>query len=229
LPVKINSSYPDSVVQEARRLHSELRSPKKVAEILGVPRWTVNHWVYNQRRTHERLLHFQRSGFKEGNIPQNKRIITEREARKLFEQYKESKLPIEDFARKVGIYAKGLRKVFQNFMPDEYELVIESKKAKCKPYKKGRQFEYRVKNYLQSKGYFVLRSPRSAGLVDLVAIKQGEVLCIQCKTRKRNFREPERKKLIELAESIGAIPVLAYRDKPRYKLYLERLARQKSW
>jgi len=59
-----------------------------------------------------------------------------------------------------------------------------------KNYISGRNFEYRVRDYLVSKGYLVIRSAGSKGVADLVAIrkvdKRGLYVChrpilIQCK------------------------------------------------
>ena len=92
------------------------------------------------------------------------------------------------------------------------------------PYVRGVRFEYRVRNHLSSRGYIVLRSPRSGGPIDLVAIRSGEVLFIQCKTSKHNMTRRETDELIELARSVNAKPILAYRDpKPPYKIRLENL------
>lgn len=50
-----------------------------------------------------------------------------------------------------------------------------------KKYQAGRRFEYEVKEYLENKGYIVLRTSGSHGFADLVAIGHGDVLFIQCK------------------------------------------------
>jgi Holliday junction resolvase len=65
----------------------------------------------------------------------------------------------------------------------------------------GRNFEYRVKAYLESLGYFVMRSCGSKGVYDLIAVPPanknkipisfvtGKALLIQCK--KRDYVHPE--------------------------------------
>lgn len=86
-------------------------------------------------------------------------------------------------------------------------------------YKKGRQFEYRVKRDLEQKGYFVIRSAGSHSPFDLIAFSQEGVLFIQCKTRKPRARE------IELISSLpcpqGARFLFAYRDEKRRLCYYE--------
>ena len=46
----------------------------------------------------------------------------------------------------------------------------------------GRKFEGRVKRHYESEGWFVIRSAGSHSLIDLVALRSGEVVLIQCKT-----------------------------------------------
>jgi Holliday junction resolvase len=45
----------------------------------------------------------------------------------------------------------------------------------------GRAFEYKTRDMLASAGYWVMRSPASRSPVDMVAIKPGQVLFVQCK------------------------------------------------
>lgn len=46
---------------------------------------------------------------------------------------------------------------------------------------KGIRQEYKVKKFLESKGYYVVRSAGSHGIYDLVAIGETDVLLIQLK------------------------------------------------
>ncbi|MEM4323916.1 MAG: restriction endonuclease [Candidatus Nitrosocaldaceae archaeon] len=53
-------------------------------------------------------------------------------------------------------------------------------------YLKGRNFEYKVKKYLEQQGYVVLRTAGSHGIYDLIAIKfepEPSIIFIQCKAR----------------------------------------------
>ena len=79
------------------------------------------------------------------------------------------------------------------------------------PYKKGRQFEYVVKKKFEKRGYYVVRSAGSHGVFDLIAIKKGEVLGIQCKLG--NVSKDEIKKMKEIGEKYGIIPVIATKGK----------------
>jgi len=53
-------------------------------------------------------------------------------------------------------------------------------------YKKGYRFEYRVKKFLEERGWFTLRSPASKG-VDIIAIKGDRKLFIQCKKSSKGY------------------------------------------
>lgn len=80
--------------------------------------------------------------------------------------------------------------------------------SKTKSYKKGRNFEYYIKNKLEKEGYTVIRSARSL-IFDLIAFNEKEVLFIECKkqfltakqvqkikTEKSKFKIPENCKIL---------------------------------
>jgi Archaeal holliday junction resolvase (hjc) len=70
-------------------------------------------------------------------------------------------------------------------------------------YRQGADLELAVKHHLQDNGYYVVKSAGSKGAVDLVALKRGEVLVIQCKTD--GYVPPaERMTFRSLAVSVGA-------------------------
>lgn len=81
-------------------------------------------------------------------------------------------------------------------------------------YRKGRAFEYRVKKLFEGKGYFVVRSAGSNGSVDLVAVRKGCVLFVQCK-RSGYLAPLERKSLTGAASFYGACACLASIKKRR--------------
>lgn len=91
--------------------------------------------------------------------------------------------------------------------------------SKNTAYKKGRAFEYRVRNYYERLGYYVRRSYASKGIEDLIAIKArdpltSEVLLIQCKHNRRYIplSKKEKNNLIRLSNQTGGIPIHAYSD-----------------
>ena len=75
-------------------------------------------------------------------------------------------------------------------------------------YRSGQAFEYRVRDALRAMGYYCLRSPQSRSPLDLVAIKRGAVLFVQCK-RSGALGVDAWNALYELAAACGAIPLLA--------------------
>jgi Holliday junction resolvase len=75
-------------------------------------------------------------------------------------------------------------------------------------YARGRALEHRVRTHLREQGYEVLRTAGSKSKVDLVAIKPGQILFVQCK-RSGALPPAEWNGLWDLAAMAGAIPVLA--------------------
>lgn len=89
-------------------------------------------------------------------------------------------------------------------------------KYKTSAYERGRKFEYRVRKHLRDEGYFVVRSAKSGTVCDLVALKKGEILLIQCKLNKKISRK-EKEELAKLAEQVGGKALLAYSEKRKLK------------
>ncbi len=75
-------------------------------------------------------------------------------------------------------------------------------------YHRGRDLEHRVRTHLRDEGYEVLRTAGSKSKVDLVAIKTGQILFVQCK-RSGSLPPAEWNALWDLAAMAGAVPVLA--------------------
>ncbi|WP_370665372.1 restriction endonuclease [Streptomyces sp. IBSBF 2507] len=75
-------------------------------------------------------------------------------------------------------------------------------------YARGRDLEHRVRTHLREEGYEVLRTAGSKSKVDLVAIKTGQILFVQCK-RSGALPPAEWNALWDLAQMVGAVPVLA--------------------
>jgi hypothetical protein len=80
-------------------------------------------------------------------------------------------------------------------------------------YRAGRDLEYAARNYLQVNGYIVVRAASSKGIADLVALKLGETLLVQCKTGGA-LGPAERYELYGSAVLVGAVPLLARWVKP---------------
>jgi Holliday junction resolvase len=79
-------------------------------------------------------------------------------------------------------------------------------------YNAGRTFEWKVRDALREDGYEVLRSAGSKTKIDLVAMKPGQIVFVQCKVN--GLCAPaERSRLRDLAGMVGALPIVAYNHK----------------
>ena len=87
-----------------------------------------------------------------------------------------------------------------------------------KSYSKGYNFERRVKQFLESEGYFVMRNPKSR-FPDGLAVKKDDIFLYECKVNKYLSKE-EKKKANELKKITGLKFVVFYRDGYKLKKYL---------
>jgi len=102
-----------------------------------------------------------------------------------------------------------------------------------KHYRKGYQFEhYVVAPYLRARGYFVVESRGSHGIVDVVAVRQQNgkgmqhwPLMIQCKNdSKGGYVKPQEMASLRLCEKkYQGLFLIAYRDKVTGKLKFRSL------
>lgn len=151
--------------------------------------------------------------------------MPEGQAREIFENFKKSRMLVGLYCKKMKFDDLGFSRTMKLHFPDEWDTLMEALVPKSTAYRLGRTFEYAVRNELRSKGYFVLRSPRSLGIVDLVAIKPGLILFIQCK-RHGALNISEWNELLDLSISVGAIPILAARVSMRKAGYWKLDARK---
>ena len=84
-------------------------------------------------------------------------------------------------------------------------------------YRRGSAFERKVKEMLELDGYYVVRSAGSHGVADLVAVKPGEVLFVQCKTT--GISAAECNVLVETSAQYGAVPVVAVKRGRKTEIY----------
>lgn len=77
-------------------------------------------------------------------------------------------------------------------------------------YATGTRFEHKVRDHLTENGYEVIRAAGSKGAskVDLVAVKPGQLLFIQCK-RNGALGPAEWDRLLEVSVMVLAVPLLA--------------------
>ncbi len=134
----------------------------------------------------------------------------ENEIKILFDKFKSGKYNLSQFCKRNKISQSSFRSKCKSLFPDEWEACIESKKPKQTQYQLGRSFEYRTRDLLIKNGYYVVRSAQSKGLIDLVALKMGKVLIVQCK-RGGLLDKGEWDELFSLARRIGAVPVFTER------------------
>ena len=75
-------------------------------------------------------------------------------------------------------------------------------------YQRGADFERRVVKDMESKGYAAIRSAGSHKPADVVAMRRGKTVCIQCK---RDGRLPpaEWNAFLDWCWKAGAVPVMA--------------------
>lgn len=145
----------------------------------------------------------------------------------LMARFKASSLGAGAFCRRFKYDVGGFSRLLSQRFPDEWEAVIEAKAPKQTMYRFGRQFEYRVRDALREFGYFVLRSPQSKSPTDLVAIRRGSVLLVQCK-RGGALGVSEWNDLFDLAASVGAVPLLAEAGALRGRINYWRLLDRKD-
>lgn len=90
-------------------------------------------------------------------------------------------------------------------------------------YRRGADFERAVRADLVDHGYEVIRSAGSKTKVDLVAIKNGELLLIQCKLPNSQLPSSEWNRLRALSRMCAARPILALKIEGRTRPYYREL------
>lgn len=88
-------------------------------------------------------------------------------------------------------------------------------------YQRGVRLEHAVRTALRADGFEVIRSAGSKSKVDLVAVKTGALVFVQCKLDGR-CSPAERAELYRLAGLVGAVPVVAAKP-PRTPISYRRL------
>lgn len=136
------------------------------------------------------------------------KYLDEEQAALLLDDFKASRLGLNQYLAKKGWPDDGFRDAIQRYFPDEWDAVIESKQPRQTMYRLGRAVEYRVRDHLRKLGWFVLRSPASKSPLDLVAVKAGRIVFIQAK-RSLAMAPKEWNAFYELATGVGAEPVMA--------------------
>jgi Holliday junction resolvase len=94
-------------------------------------------------------------------------------------------------------------------------------------YARGRQFEYRCRDYFKSLGYLVCRSPQSRSPYDLIVVGSRFVLLVQCKVGGQ-LGPAAWNELYDLGEKVNAIAVLATREGSKHTLKLYHMIQRKD-
>jgi Holliday junction resolvase len=95
-------------------------------------------------------------------------------------------------------------------------------------YRRGADFERRVRAALEADGYEVIRSAGSKTPVDLIALKEpwqhrDALVFIQAKRTNGTCPPAERVRLLSLANIARAVPLVAYQPLPRKPIAYRRL------
>lgn len=85
-------------------------------------------------------------------------------------------------------------------------------------YRKGYNFERRVKQFLEREGYLVMRNAKSR-FPDGLAVRKGDIFLYECKVNKYLSKE-EKKKAKELKKLTGLRFVVFYREGKKIEKYL---------
>lgn len=156
----------------------------------------------------------RRLGLTNRNAPKPRaavwKYMSDEAAAAIFEDFKASSLGLGRYCKMKGYDRLGFSRTMRERFADEWEHVIELKAPKTSKYRRGRTFEYAVRDHLRSLGWVVLRSPASKSPLDLMAVCHGAVAFIQCKVSGQ-CAPAEWNELFDLADSCGAVPVLAWR------------------
>jgi Holliday junction resolvase len=93
-------------------------------------------------------------------------------------------------------------------------------------YQRGVRFEHTTLYDLRKNGYYAQRTPGSRGAADVIAVKRGQVLLVQCKISGGLAPAPWND-LYDAALHCGAVPVMAEKD-AHASLRYWRLERRKD-
>jgi Holliday junction resolvase/DNA-directed RNA polymerase subunit RPC12/RpoP len=139
------------------------------------------------------------------------KLLTEAEALAIIDAFRESGLTFADFAVSRDVSESALRIQLKRVVPDDLSAATESSRLKWhEVYRRGHNFELKVRRRLIELGYICMVSPRSMGPADLLAVKAGEILLVQCK-HYGVLPKRERQPLLDLAVKAGGRPILAAR------------------
>jgi Holliday junction resolvase len=155
------------------------------------------------------------------------KYITEAEAESAWVAFKRSRLGLIAYCKKKGFDDLGFSVAMKRFFSDEWDAVLELKAPKGSLYRRGRALEYLVRDWLRGHGFFAMRSPASKTPIDILAVRHGQVVMVQCK-RHGALGVAEWNEFYQLAKSVGALPVLASMETGRGSMTFYELQGEKD-
>jgi Holliday junction resolvase len=151
--------------------------------------------------------------------------MPEEDAGSVWDEFKTSRLGLIAWCKRKGYDDLGFSRCMKKYFGDEWESVMEAKQPRQSLYRRGRQFEYVVRDHLRKAGFFAQRSPASKSPLDIMAVRPGEVWMVQCK-RHGALGVAEWNELFITAKAAGAVPVLAMvgpkRGAPEFYVLFEK-------
>ncbi|MCX8203466.1 MAG: hypothetical protein N3H32_04025 [Nitrososphaeria archaeon] len=78
-------------------------------------------------------------------------------------------------------------------------------------YRRGRRFEYEVRDLFRSRGWLVIRAAASKP-IDLVCLKAGTAVLVECKYNERPSRS-ELEQIRSISQGAGVAVVVAVKEK----------------
>lgn len=147
--------------------------------------------------------------------------------RDMLAEYVSSGMGLTEFCESKGIDDLGFSREAYDRFPGEYESAVEYSMSSNTKYRRGRDFEYSVRDKLAEIGYVTFRSPASKGPADVVAICKHGVYFIQCKIG-GYIPVAEWNEIIDFSEKAGAVPILARRKSNGRGMEFYRLTDRKD-
>lgn len=128
--------------------------------------------------------------------------------RSVFDAYIEGREVASRFCSRHRYSVGGFSQTMRDMWPEEWAMATEDKKPHAANYyRMGRDLEGRTRLKLMAAGYAVIRSAGSKTPADLVAMRNGELLLVQCK-RGGALPPVEWNDLIDFATQAGGRPIM---------------------
>lgn len=134
---------------------------------------------------------------------------TDEEVRAVLDDLKSSLLTVTSFCAERGYDHEGMSQAIKDRWPDEWEYVVEAACPVGTAYRTGRVFEHAVRDDLIARGFHAMRSNRSTTPADVIAFTHGQIIYVQCKVKSYSIPQEEWNELYDIANSVGAVPVMA--------------------